>query len=193
MTTPRPGPHDALIVVDVQNDFVTGSLAVRRGAEVVPPLNAAIAAFAAAGRPVFLSRDWHPPDHRSFAASGDPWPVHCVAGTAGADFVPGLALPPEPIFVFKATRPDAEAYSAFDGTGLDRELRARGVKRIVVGGIATDYCVVKTALDALKLGYEVAVLSEAIRAVDAMPGDGARAISRMRAAGAVFLPGPVDA
>jgi nicotinamidase/pyrazinamidase len=188
--TLHPEPGDALLVVDVQNDFVTGSLAVPGGREIVEPLNAAIAAFVAAGRPVFLSRDWHPADHRSFREHGGPWPPHCVAGAPGAEFVPGLAVPPDAVFVLKATRRDADAYSAFDGTALDRELRARGVRRVIVGGIATDYCVLATALDARRLGYDVVVLADAVRAVDAKPGDGLRALSRMRAAGARLLPDP---
>lgn len=190
MTSFRPGPDDALLVVDVQNDFVSGSLAVPGGAEAIAPLTAAMAAFAAAGRPIVLSRDWHPADHRSFVQQGGPWPPHCVAGTSGADFVPGLVLPPDPILVCKATRRDAEAYSAFDGTKLDRELRERGVKRVVVGGIATDYCVLQTVLDARRLGYEAVVLTDAIRAVDANPGDGRRALAKMREAGASLVPGP---
>ncbi len=118
---------DALVVVDMQNDFVTGSLAVSGGGEVVAPLNRYVAAFRARSLPVVATRDWHPPDHCSFRARGGPWPPHCVAGTDGARFVAGLALPPDVIVVSKATEPDQEAYSAFAGTDLDASLRALGV------------------------------------------------------------------
>jgi nicotinamidase/pyrazinamidase len=137
-----------------------------------------------AGRPIVLTRDWHPADHVSFAARGGPWPAHCVAGTPGAAFVPGLVIPDGAVIVSKATRPDAEAYSTFAGTSLDAELRARGVERIVIGGLATDYCVVESVEDARRLGYGVTVLADAIRAVEAHPGDEARSLARMRAAGA---------
>ncbi len=180
--TPRPG--DALVIVDVQGDFVTGSLAVPGGAEVIAPLNRAAAAFAAHGLPVLATRDWHPPDHVSFAERGGPWPPHCVAGTPGAEAAAGLELPAGTVTVEKATTPDVDAYSAFSGTGLADDLRARGVRRLVVGGLATDYCVLNTVTDALAEGFEVVVLGDAIRAVDVAPGDGDRAEEAMRAAGA---------
>lgn len=178
--------RDALLIVDVQNDFLPGgSLAVPGGDEVIAPLNCAIAAARRKGLPIIASRDWHPRNHCSFRARGGPWPEHCVADTPGAQFAPGLELPPDAIIVSKATREDADAYSAFDGTGLAERLRALGVERLLVGGLATDYCVLNTVRDALKAGFEVLLLTDAIRAVNVEPGDGERAEAEMCAAGAV--------
>ncbi len=176
---------DALVVVDVQVDFLPGgSLAVPHGDEVVPVLNRWLAAAAARGLPVFATRDWHPPDHCSFRAQGGPWPPHCVAGSAGAAFAPGLRLPPGATVVSKATGPDRDAYSGFEGTDLDARLRAAGARRLLVGGLATDYCVLATVRDARRLGLEVLLLADAVRAVEVRPGDGARALEEMRRAGA---------
>jgi nicotinamidase/pyrazinamidase len=184
MTSVRLGLGDALVMADIQNDFVTGSLAVPGSAEVVPVLNRYAAAFAARSLPVFATRDWHPPDHCSFRESGGPWPRHCVAATDGAAFVAGLILPAGTTIVSKATAVDREAYSAFAGTDLDASLRSRGTRRLFIGGLATDYCVVESVEDARRLGYGVTVLADAIRAVEAHPGDEARSLARMRAAGA---------
>lgn len=190
MSTDRPSvtpaPGDALVIVDVQGDFVSGSLAVPGGAEVIAPLNRAAAAFHVLGLPVVATRDWHPADHMSFAAQGGPWPPHCVAGTPGADAAEGLVLPAGTVVVRKATTPDADAYSAFSGTDLAAELRRRRVHRVIVGGLATDYCVLNTVTDALAEGFAAVVLEDAIRAVDVRPGDGDRAEDAMRAAGARF-------
>ncbi len=175
---------DALVIVDMQNDFVTGSLAVPHGAEVVGPLNRAIDAFGARGLPVVATRDWHPPDHCSFRSQGGPWPPHCVAGTAGADYVPDLRLPGDAVHVLKATTPDADAYSAFQGTDLAADLHARGVRRLIVGGLASDYCVLNTVRDGIDLGFDVLVLSDAVRAVNVEPGDGAKAETEMQHHGA---------
>lgn len=184
------GRGDALLAVDVQVDFLPGgALGVARGDEVVPVLNAWVRAFVAAGHPVYVSRDWHPADHCSFAARGGPWPPHCVAGTRGAEFSPAFVLPPEYVVVSKATDRNRDAYSAFDGTALAERLRVAGVRRLFVGGLATDYCVRATVLDARAAGLEVVVLTDAIRGVDVTPGDSARAIEAMRAAGACFLGG----
>lgn len=187
MNTPlRSG--DALLVVDVQADFLPGgSLPVPNGDAVIGVLNAWIARFVAAGLPVFATRDWHPADHCSFVVRGGPWPPHCVAGTAGAAFAAALALPPQVRVIAKATRREVDAYSGFSGTDLDSCLRAGGVRRLFVGGLATDYCVLNTVLDALRLGYGVVLLGAAVRAVDRRPDDGARALATMRAAGAVLL------
>jgi nicotinamidase/pyrazinamidase len=178
-------PSDALIVVDVQRDFLPGgALGVPHGDEVVPVLNRYIALAQEKGVPIYASRDWHPPRHCSFAEQGGPWPVHCVADTEGAKFAPGLALPPDAHIVSKATAEEPDAYSAFQATDLARDLRGRGVTRVLVGGLATDYCVLNTVRDALREGFEVVLLTDAIRAVDVKPGDGARAEAEMREAGA---------
>ena len=184
-----PAPGDALIVVDVQNDFLPGgALAVARGDEVIAPLNRWARAFADAGLPVFATRDWHPADHCSFKAQGGPWPPHCVAGTPGAAFASSLKLPPATQIISKATTPGQDAYSGFGGTDLAERLERAGVRRVLVGGLATDYCVLNTVLDARKAGFEVLVPESAVRAVDVQPGDGARALERMKQAGAKIVP-----
>src|SRR5262245_1606194 len=182
--------RDALVVVDLQNDFCPdGALAVRDGDAIVPVINRYLQRFHGAGAPVFLTRDWHPPVTQHFQAYGGVWPPHCVQGTEGARFHPELSAPPEAVVVSKGMDPNADAYSAFqaeDDTGrlLGDVLAARGVRRVYVGGLATDYCVRATALDALREGFEVVVLTDAIGAVDLEPGDGSRAIDQMRDAGA---------
>ena len=181
-----PGPGDALVIVDVQGDFVTGSLAVPGGAEVIAPLNRAAALFHERGLPVIATRDWHPADHVSFAEQGGPWPVHCVAGTPGADSADGLELPDGTAIIEKADTPASDVYSPFPGTGFADDLRARGIRRLLVGGLATDYCVLNTVRDALAEGFETVVLEDAIRAVEVEPGDGDRAEGEMRRAGARF-------
>jgi nicotinamidase/pyrazinamidase len=178
---------DVLVLVDVQQDFVTGSLAVPGGAQVIAPLNACIAAFRKAGLVVVATRDWHPPNHLSFREQGGPWPPHCVAGTPGAAFATGLKALEGAWLVSKATSPNREAYSGFEGTDLQRRLERLGARRLFVGGLATDYCVLRTVLDARKHGYETFVLTDAIRAVDAKPGDGDQAEDEMIRAGAHFI------
>jgi nicotinamidase/pyrazinamidase len=177
--------HDALILVDVQQDFLPGgSLAVPQGDEVVPVLNHYIEQFQAAGLPIVATRDWHPADHCSFQAQGGIWPLHCVAGTAGAEYAPGLQLPDTALIVSKATRPEADAYSGFDATDLATRLRDAGVKRLFVGGLATDYCVLNTVRDALAAGFQVVLLRDAVRAVNRQPADGAEAEREMIRLGA---------
>ena len=190
-------PNSALLVVDVQNDFCPGgALAVEEGDQVVPDLNRWIDRFAKDGRPIAYTRDWHPPGHCSFKEQGGPWPVHCVQRTRGADLHPGLKVK-GPIFD-KAFEPDKEAYSGFGGFLVDRKgkltdlslaewLRRQDVKHVYVGGLTTDYCVRTTTLDALKEGFEVTVLGDAIRAVNVQPGDDRRAIAEMKEAGAEFV------
>ena len=180
----------ALILVDVQNDFCPGgALAVPGGDRVVPPLNREIERFVRAGRPVLASRDWHPAETTHFQSGGGPWPPHCVQGESGARFHPDLRLPRDAIVVSKGTGPREDAYSAFQardeqGRGLPEILRRRGVRHLVVGGLATDYCVRATVLDALRQGFQVTVLEDAIRGVDLQPGDSERARGEMRDAGA---------
>jgi nicotinamidase/pyrazinamidase len=179
---------DALVIVDVQSDFLAGgSLAVPRGDEVIAVLNDYLAAFQQAGLPVLATRDWHPSDHCSFQPQGGPWPPHCVAGSAGAAFAPGLKLPADAIVISKATDRHRDAYSGFEGSELDRLLREAGIVRIFVGGLATDYCVLNTVRDALKLGYQTVLLQDAVRAVDVQPGDGERAMAEMQKQGAMAV------
>jgi nicotinamidase/pyrazinamidase len=174
----------ALIVVDVQNDFCPGgSLAVERGDEVVAPLNRLIEEFLERGEPVYKSRDWHPPTTKHFADYGGTWPVHCVQNTRGAEFHKDLIDDPRVRVVSKGEGVE-DSYSAFDGTSLAEDLRRRGVREVWVGGLATDYCVKNTVLDALRQGFRVRAVSDAMRAVNLRPGDGEIALEEMRAAGA---------
>jgi len=183
----NPGPGDALLVVDVQNDFMPGgALGIARGDEVLAPINRLIDAWRARSLPVFFSRDWHPADHCSFLPRGGPWPTHCVQHTPGAAFRSGLHLPEHPQIVSKATQRDQEAYSALQGTDLRARLCAAGARRIFICGLATDYCVLATGEDALATGLGVVVLTDAVRGVDAQPGDAGRALERLAAAGAVL-------
>lgn len=183
----RPGPGDALLVIDVQNDFLPGgALAVPNGDAVVPPLKRCIAFFHWNRLPVYASRDWHPANHCSFKAQGGPWPPHCVADTAGAAFAAGLELPADAVVISKADTPETDSYSAFGNTDLDSRLKAAGVKRLFVGGLATDYCVLHSVKDALAPGYRVVLLTDAVRAVELHHGDGERALLEMSRLGAQF-------
>lgn len=158
--------ESALVVVDMQEDFCEGgSLPVRGCRALVDKINKYIDYFRNAGLAVIATRDWHPPNHTSFKERGGPWPAHCVAGSKGAQFVEGLKLPEDVIVVSKATEPDIEAYSAFKLTPLHYILASRGVKRLFITGVATDYCVKETAVEALKLGYEVIILVDAVAGV----------------------------
>ena len=178
--------RDALLIVDVQADFLPrGRLAVPGGDAVVPALNGYLALARRKGLRVFASRDWHPLNHCSFREQGGPWPEHCVAGTPGAEFAQGLELPPDAVIISKAVAAGSDAYSAFAGTDLERLLRELRVTRLLVGGLATDYCVLNTVRDARKAGFEVLLLQDAIRAVNVKPGDGEHAEREMREVGAV--------
>lgn len=180
------GKGDALLIVDLQNDFLPGgALAVPRGDLVIAPINALIDLYHGRGLPVYASRDWHPDDHCSFSAQGGPWPPHCVAASEGALFSEALHLPEEAIVISKAMTAGEDAYSAFNGTGLARSMRADGITRLAVCGLATDYCVLNTVLDGIDAGFEVLLALEATRAVEVTPGDGDRAIARMLTRGAV--------
>lgn len=186
-------PESALLVVDVQNDFCPGgALAVPHGDDVVPVLNGWIAEARRAGRPVFASRDWHPRKTTHFAEFGGPWPVHCVQGTHGAAFHPDLRLPGDVIVVTKGTHPDRDDYSAMHGTVADGRLlpdalRAMGIRKLYVGGLATDYCVKETVLLARQQGFEIALIGQGSRGVEVHPGDSERAVRAMREAGAVLM------
>jgi nicotinamidase/pyrazinamidase len=185
-------PHTALVVVDVQNDFADpgGSLYVRDAGQIIGVVNEAVEAARHAGAPVVYTQDWHPPHTPHFAKDGGTWPVHCVAGTWGAELHPDLRV--EGHRVRKGTGGE-DGYSGFSmadpvsgetsSTGLAELLRDRGVERVVVVGLATDYCVKATALDGVRLGFDTTVVERAVRPVDLEPGDGARALGEMRAAG----------
>ncbi|MDQ3828343.1 MAG: bifunctional nicotinamidase/pyrazinamidase [Candidatus Tectomicrobia bacterium] len=176
--------RDALIIVDVQNDFCPGgALAVQRGDEVIPTVNRLL-------KQRWLSvatMDWHPAEHCSFEPHGGPWPPHCVQGTTGAELHPELDAENIQLTVTKASHHDKDAYSGFDGTELASILREKGIARVVVCGIATDYCVKATAHDALKEGFEVVVLEDAVRGVEVNPGDSQRALEELRKAGAQVI------
>lgn len=174
-------------MVDVQVDFCPGgALPVVDGAAVVAVLNRWIAAAGRGGAAVFASRDWHPAGHVSFVERGGLWPAHCVAGTPGASFHPELALPPGAIVLSKGTELERDSYSAFGGTDLERRLRQGGVERLFVGGLALDYCVRASILDARKHGFETHLIVQATRPVEVRPGDGARALAELRFAGAIL-------
>ncbi len=182
--------HDALLLVDVQKDFCEGGkLAVPEGDQIVPVLNRYIEEFKAAHLPVFATRDWHPEQTVHFNTGGGVWPPHCIQGTAGAEFQPDLALFEDVVIISAGTRPDEQGFSGFegkDGAGkplLDL-LHGQGVERLFVGGLATDYCLRSTVLDALRLGFRVVLIKDAIRGVDLKSGDSQRAIEEMIREGA---------
>jgi nicotinamidase/pyrazinamidase len=175
----------ALIIVDFQNDFTPGgALAVPNGDEIAGKINA----LAASGDYdlVVATRDWHPADHSSFTAQGGPWPVHCVAGTQGAQLHPELDRSRIDILVDKGQAVDTNGYSGFEGTELEEILRERGITQVTVVGLATDYCVKNTALDALRAGFAVTVDGGAVRGVEVEDGDSERALAEVRAAGGVM-------
>ena len=195
---PDYDPATALIVVDVQNDFADpgGGLYVPGGEEVVEVVNREVRRAVEAGAAVAYTQDWHPPSTPHFQKDGGVWPVHCVAGTWGAELHPGLTVAPGAEVVRKGVGGE-DGYSGFtvrdptsgeeQETGLAERLRRRGVERAVVVGLATDYCVKETALDAVRLGFDTLVLTEAVRAVDLQPGDGERAVEEMLEAGATVV------
>ncbi len=192
MTVHRYDPTTALIVVDVQNDFAdpAGGLSVTGGDRIVPVVNAQIELARAAGAPVIYTQDWHPPSTPHFQKDGGEWPVHCVRDTWGAELHPDLRV--EGPAIRKGANGE-DGYSGFTmrepvsgsivPTELEALLRDRAIERVVVCGLATDYCVKATALDAARLGFATSVLTDAIAAVDLEPGDGDRALKELRAAG----------
>jgi nicotinamidase/pyrazinamidase len=187
--------RDALILVDVQNDFCPGgALAVENGDEVVPVLNRYIERFVALRLPIFATRDWHPVKTTHFKAYGGVWPVHCVQGTHGAEFHPDLKLTPEITIVSAGMAADEDGYSGFlgrdsSGRSLAALLRDRGVERLLIGGLATDYCVKHTVLDGIQEGFQVMLIGDAVRGVNLNPGDSEQAIKEMSAAGAIVVRG----
>ena len=190
--TPEPGDATgtAVLVVDVQRDFCSGgALAVPGGDRVVPVLNRMLTHARLAGLPVYASRDWHPTVSSHFTTGGGPWPVHCVAGTDGARFHRDLHLPEDARILGTGLEPDSDGYSAFDGhlddgVSLAADLHRLGVAHLIVGGLATDYCVRHSVLDAIQQGWRVTLVTDAVAAVELTPGDGKRALAEMRDAGA---------
>ena len=182
------GKSTALLVVDIQNDFMPwGTVPVAEGDKVVPVLNEYIREFINTGASIFYSRDWHPKNHISFKQQGGPWPPHCVQNTKGAEFDPDLIIAKGAKIISKATNPNKESYSDFGGTKLASILRKLGVKTVLVGGLATDYCVRYTVLDALKAGFKTYVLTDACRAVEVKSGDSKKALDEMLTKGAEKL------
>jgi nicotinamidase/pyrazinamidase len=180
----RVTEQDALIVVDPQNDFCPGgSLAVPDGDAVFPIVNRSIPRF----RHVLATQDWHPPEHRYFQPHGGPWPYHCLQGTPGAEFHPALDAGGIQDVVRKGMNPELDGYSGFAGTDLAARLHGRGVRRVFVAGLATDYCVKATAIEAVDHGFETYVLTDAIRPVEVEAGDGERALRAMADAGARLI------
>lgn len=177
---------DALLLVNVQNDFLGGGAVPVPGAEaVIPLMNDYLARFASESLPVFAIRDWHPLNHCSFQSRGGPLPTHCVAGTNGAEPPPGLTLPPWTVVIPKATTPGKEASSGFDGTDLEARLRGSGLRRLFVAGYATDFGVLATVKDALSRGFQVCLLTDAVQAMKASPEDGKAATREMVLKGAI--------
>lgn len=182
--------HAALLIIDLQNDFCPGgALPVPNGDGVVAPINRAAALFHAAGLPIIASRDWHPAITRHFRPFGGSWPVHCVQDTSGAAFHPGLHLPQSVLIISKGIDPKQDGYSAFEGADaaglpLGAILTSLGVRHLYLAGLATDYCVLFTGREALRNGYQVTVLTDAVAGVDLMAGDSERALQELVEAGA---------
>lgn len=169
----------------MQRDFCPGgALAVKDGDTVVPRLNRVVGAFTRASLPIFFTRDWHPGNHVSFKDHGGTWPPHCVKGTRGAGFHPKLRVPRGTVVVSKGTQAGSEAYSGFQGTDLEKRLKEAGVREVFLGGLATDYCVKETALDALDAGFKVKVLEDCVRGVDLHADDSELALREVVARGA---------
>lgn len=179
---------DVLIIIDLQNDFLPGgALAVDEGDQVVPVMNRYIALFQRHNLPIIATRDWHPADHFSFKAQGGPWPEHCVAGSHGAEFSPMLKLPETAEIISTGFNRSAPGYSGFENTDLENRLNQLDARRLFIGGLATEYCVLHTVLDALAHNYPVNLLTDAIRAVNVKPQDGDNAMHTMTQKGATAL------
>lgn len=177
---------DALIIVDMQNDFLPGgSLPVAAGKKIIPVINQYIVNFQSRGLPIVATRDWHPENHCSFESNGGPWPSHCVAHTEGAAFPAALELPDNATIISKATTQEKDAYSAFSGTQLNEMLQSRNIKRLFVSGLATEYCVLSTVEDAIRLRYKTFILTDAVCAINQQPDDGRNALLKMQRIGVV--------
>lgn len=188
MDSIRLSSSDALLIVDVQNDFLPGGrLAIPDGGHVVPVLNEYIDFFVNAKQPVFATRDWHPVNHCSFVEQGGDWPVHCVADTDGAMFADDLMLPENTFVISKASTIEQDAYSGFQGTHLKQRLLEKNISQLFIGGLATDYCVLNTVIDALQEQFKVYLLRDAIKAVNLQATDGQAAIQKMEQAGAIQI------
>ncbi len=180
--------RDALIVVDMQKDFMPGgALPVPDADRIVSTVNAYIDHFVKLDRPIYFTRDWHPSTHLSFKQNGGIWPEHCRQDTEGAEFADGLLLPSDNRFIIsKGVSEDFDAYSGFQGTPLESLLLERGISRVFVSGVATDYCVKHTLLGAEHLGFRTVLLEDAVKGVDLQPGDSEKAIDAMMQKGAVL-------
>lgn len=184
---------DALSVTDMQNDFLPGgALGVSGGDEVIPLINHVIELFRNAGLPIFITRDWHPAHHSSFKEKNGPWPPHCVQHTEGAEFAADLMIPEKAIVISKGIDPARDQYSTLQGRDSsgqteDELLKSFGITRLFICGLATEYCVLNSVKDAREAGYEVQVMTDAIRAVNVNPGDGAQALEEMVRLGALLI------
>ena len=177
--------RSALLLVDLQNDFFPGgALATPEGDDIIAPVNDLVDKFHNRQLPIFATADSHPEGHCSFEAQGGPWPPHCLKDTLGAAFHPAIKLPDDVVAITKGEQKNADAYSGFDGTDLAARLEDRDVDELVVAGLATDVCVHETVLDAIKEGFDVQVVEEAVSGVELEPGDCERALDEMREAGA---------
>lgn len=184
---PQPDKKSVLLLVHLQNDFCPGgALAVAGGDQIIPVANACIQFFAREGFSIVATRDWHPENHCSFQAQGGPWPPHCVQGSRGSQFHPDLKMPPGTLIVSGATNARKEAYSGFDGTSLEDRLEDIEAQTLFVLGLATDYCVKQTVLDACQRGFRVVVLEDGVRGIDVQLGDSQKALQEMQAAGAMI-------
>jgi nicotinamidase/pyrazinamidase len=180
------GIGDALLIIDIQNDFLSGGrLAVPEGDQVIPVMNRYIDYFIQRQLPLFATRDWHPKNHGSFIKQGGPWPDHCIAGSTGAEFARNLHLPATVPVFSTGIEVDNDGYSGFENPELNKQLEKLNVSRLFIGGLATDYCVLHTVCDALKLNYQVMLLTDAVRAVNVHKQDGERAIKQMILKGAI--------
>ena len=178
--------NSAIIAVDIQNDFCPGgALPVPDGDAVVYSMNLYITKFSKMGLPVYFTKDWHPQNHISFKTNGGIWPEHCVQETYGAELHKKLLIPSRAVIISKGISPDDEGYSGFQGTDLDKRLKAKNIRQLFIGGLATDYCVRSTVLDALHAGFDVVFLSDASKGVDVNTGDSEQAIDEMLREGAV--------